>query len=98
MATLAKRRTVTLVGLEGVKRNKCRSISATSVTDAMRLIRSGEKVTSAGDTGAINVWRDDTGILQCRFMQFRLTTAALSTNSMSAVHRWLKKWWTQLGR
>lgn len=95
--TLRKRHRVTLLDLPG-RGGSTSAMCVTSVTDAMKCIRKAPAITASGDAGAMNVYRQKSGVLRCQFMRFLITHDDAEVESMSQLREWLKKWWPELKR
>lgn len=82
----------TLQGLPNVRRPKVRAIWANTVTGFMIGLRKHRAVTSAGDYGAINVWREDGGMWHCTFCFYQSIRNELTCKTKVEVKKWLIKW------
>lgn len=71
---------------------------AASVADAMRCVRAGVPVGTAGDSGAITVYRDDEGRLRCDFQRYMVTLSHEITGTQKRTREWLNEWWPRMGR
>jgi hypothetical protein len=83
---------VQLVGLPGVSREKTEAAFVRSVTAASKELRAGNAITSAGDCGAVNVWKDDEGMWRCEFHRFMVTIDSKTFKYLAAVCEWLREW------
>lgn len=95
---LGERRTCTLVGLPGVRAKEVQAVDVRSITDAMKWLRGGWAVSTAGDEGSVVAWRNDAGILQVQFCRYRVPLSEEKFTSMAAVQRWFKVWWPKMQR
>jgi hypothetical protein len=90
-------RTTRLCGLPDA-RPVVRAALVHSRTEAIRTIGNGRAITTAGGTGALNVWKDKKGMWRAEFFRQYVRLGELSSRTKSAVYEWLKKWWPELGR
>lgn len=74
------------------------AVSVSSRSSAIAQLRLGSTITASGDNGALNVWRDDGGSWRCQFMVHMAVQSDLRTRHLAAVDRWLRTWFTALGR
>lgn len=90
---------LTLKDLEG-RPGLTRAEFVSSRTAAMRAFRANKAVTSAGNTGAINIWRDRyrVGMLHASFSRNRLTHNHATMFTLADLNSWLKTWWPEIGR
>lgn len=58
-----------LKGLPGVKRNEIDAYYINHTSDIEPILESGSACTAAGGNGAINVWKDDVGIIRGELMR-----------------------------
>ena len=97
MATKAKLpEMVTLTDLPDMP-HKVRAVDVQTRTEAARWLVQGKAVTAAGDSGAVNLWRDRHGMYRCEFYRFRLTADSSMFGTLSAVRKWLREWWPKMG-
>jgi hypothetical protein len=87
---------VTLKDLDG-KPGLTRAEFVENRTAALRVARTGKAATSAGDNGAINIWRDRRGQLHARFSRYRVTENYAKGMTLGDLGAWLKKWWPEMG-
>lgn len=86
-----------LSGLTGVKGAlPCQFV--VTVEHALRRIQRHRAVTSAGATGALNVWRDDKRRLRSNFCRHMVTLDEAEHPDAASLRMWLDKWWPELGR
>ncbi len=83
------------VGLDGVRGGKINPRGkhfARSISGVMTILRKGRVCSSAGDNGAVTVWRDDAGFYRCDFSRWGRTINCQTVASKAAVRRWLADW------
>nr|DAT55946.1 MAG TPA: hypothetical protein [Caudoviricetes sp.] len=84
-----------LEGLPGVKRHEIDAYWFKDVNDIEATLELGYACTSAGDNGAINVWKDDAGIIRSELMRHCITiekrTFASYSEAEKCVNDWLEK-------
>lgn len=84
-----------LDGLPGVKREKTDAYWFKDVNDIEATLELGYACTSAGDNGAINVWKDDAGIIRGKLMRYCVTvekrTFANYVDAEKCVSDWLER-------
>lgn len=78
--------------LPGVKGGHLRGPMARTVSDFRRAMVDHRAVSSAGDLGAVTVWRDDAGQWRVAFMQYRAIIDTAEFTSKAAVLAWLRIW------
>lgn len=67
-----------------------------SISEALKRIQRRRAVTTAGDNGAINVWRDDKRVLRSQFMRYRVTLNSAEHADLESLRVWLEQWWPEL--
>lgn len=88
-----------LVGLPGVRAKAMRNVPiATSVSGAMRALRSSRAVMGAGIHGGWTVWTDDAGALRCDFSRNCVTVNRTTLTRKTEVRAWLHKWLPRTSR
>lgn len=84
-----------LKGLPGVKRRMVDAYHITNTSDIEPTLELGYACTSAGDNGAINVWKDDAGIIRGELMRHCVTVEkrifASYTDAENCVSDWLER-------
>lgn len=81
-----------LCGLPGVKRRKVDAYSINNTSDIESTIELGYACTSAGDNGAINVWKDDEGIIHGELMRYCVTVEKRTFTSYAEVEKCVNDW------
>lgn len=71
-------------------------VYATTPTGAIRLIARNRAVTASGDSGALNIWRDDRRQLRSNFCRYRSTLDEAVHPTTASLRAWLKIWWPRL--
>lgn len=67
-----------LEGLPGVKKRKVDAYYINNASDIEPILELGYACTSAGDNGAVNVWKDDAGIICGELMRYCVTLESRS--------------------
>lgn len=81
-----------LLNLEGVKA-KITNCEFFSTPEEMELIlKNGVAATTAGDNGAINVYRDDEGAIRCEAMRHLSSIDKKIYQDIEGAKAWSKKW------
>lgn len=84
-----------LEGLSGVKKRKVDAYFINKTSDIEPTLELGCACTSAGDNGAINVWKTDAGIIRGELMRYCVTvekkTFANYTEMEKCVNDWLER-------
>lgn len=84
-----------LEGLPGVKKRKIDAYPINNTSDIEPTLELGCACTSAGDNGAINIWKDDAGIIRGKLMRYCVTveerTFASYVEAEKCVSYWLKR-------
>lgn len=83
-----------LVGLEGLPAS-IPGWCASSITEAIHVVRAKRAVTAAGDCGALTVWKQKSGY-SVEFNRYRLVVCRNDGRTLAQVRKWLKEWWPQL--
>lgn len=81
-----------LDGLPEVKRRKVDAYSINNTSDIESTIELGYACTSAGDNGAINVWKDDAGIIRGELMRYCVTVEKRTFTSYAEVEKCVSDW------
>lgn len=81
--------------LPGVKRRIIDAYCINNTSDIEPILELGYACTSAGDNGAINVWKDDAGIIRGKLMKYCVTvenrTFASYVEAEKCVSDWLER-------
>lgn len=84
-----------LEGLPGVKKCKVDAYWINDTSDIEPTLELGCTCTFAGDNGAINVWKDDAGIIRGELTRYRVTiekrTFAGYTEAEKCVADWIER-------
>lgn len=70
---------------------------ARSRTAVVRIIRTGKTATTAGENGALNVWRDRSHVLHAAVYRRRVELNHTKRLTLTDLNGWLKTWWPELG-
>lgn len=78
-----------LINLKGVSRPvECEVIKNTAQIEA--ILESGKAGTVAHDNGAINIWKDNDGLIRCDAMRLRVSFASGRYSDIAHVNDWYK--------
>ena len=80
-----------LTGLAGISKKEIEHENIAKAQDIERIISKGCGATAAGPNGAINVWKDDEGNIQCEYQVRMLTMDSKIYKTMNAAIGWTKK-------
>jgi hypothetical protein len=61
------------------------------------ILNDGLAATTAGDNGAINVWKDDNGYIRCEIMRYCKLVETKRFRKMVNALNWTDKWLPQIG-
>lgn len=78
--------------LDGVSGGRLRGPMVHTVSGFRSAMVANRAVSSAGDHGAIMVWRDDSGQWRCSFMRFCTPRNEAVFSSKAAVLKWVREW------
>lgn len=78
--------------LVGVKGGKLKGPTATSISDILNSLKRHRIVSSAGDHGAISIWKMDDGRFRCGFYRFHNAIDEQSLDYKYQVKAWLLEW------
>lgn len=82
-----------LAGLPGRKgKTEACLIKEASAARIRRIIESGRACTSAGDNGAVNIWRTDKGALRGEAMRRLRSLERAAFTDYHAAAEWLTEW------
>jgi hypothetical protein len=81
-----------LDGLPGVKRRKVDAYLINDTSDIEPTLELGYACTAAGDNGAINVWKDDAGIIRGELMRYCVTVEKKTFTSYVEVEKCVSDW------
>ena len=84
-----------LKGLEGIE-GVVDALFVTTVDEAMRSIDDNDAVTSAGATGAVNIWKSSMPY-RAEFARRCVVVHSIGTSSEVVLRRFLKRHWSMLG-
>lgn len=84
-----------LEGLPGIKKRIIDAYCINNTSDIEPTLQLGYACTSAGDNGAINIWKDDAGIIRGELMRYCVTVEkrvfASYEEAEKCVSDWLKR-------
>lgn len=87
---------MTLVDLEGLS-GRVSAHYVRSKASTVAHMRAGiVAVSTAGENGAINVWRSRDGKLRAVFYRHLVALSEVTLPTLADLHRWLDKWWPSL--
>ena len=81
-----------LEGLTGVKKHKIDAYWFEKVNDIEATLELGYACTSAGENGAINVWKDGAGIIRSELMRHCVTVEKRTFASYSEAEKCVGDW------
>lgn len=82
----------TLIDLEGlsVKEVECEFIKKPS--DIRKIFKAGKAATTADTNGALNIWKDDEGIIRCNAMAWLQSLEKKQFKTLAGAEKWIAKW------
>lgn len=87
-----------LAGLPGRERKtEAVLITEASAARIRRIIESGRACTSAGDNGAVNIWRTDKGALRGEAMKRMRSLERVAFTDYHGAAEWLAEWLEKIG-
>ena len=86
-----------LKNLEGISATKIDADSIRLGKDIKPILDKGIAATAAGDSGALNIWKDDDGWIRCEAMRFRNPIDKKIFDNMEDVEKWADKWLPDIG-
>lgn len=83
-----------LIGLKGIKKRRTNAIfiKEANVKEIKSALESGYACTSAGDNGAINIWKTDAGILRGETMRHCCSIECVKFSTYAEAIEWAQKW------
>ncbi|UWF79540.1 MAG: hypothetical protein [Bacteriophage sp.] len=81
-----------LDGLPGVKRRKVDAYWTNDTIDIEPTLELGYACTSSGNNGAINVWKDDTGMIRGELMRHLVVVEKRTFVSYEEVEKCVRDW------
>jgi hypothetical protein len=81
-----------LQGLPGLKAKKIKAEYFKKISEIETNLNKNIAVTTAGDNGAINIWKDDEGKIRCESYSFCKTLDSQIYSNISNVNNWAAKW------
>ncbi|GAA6244378.1 hypothetical protein F030043B2_34200 [Bacteroides fragilis] len=81
-----------LEGLPGVKKCKVDAYWINDTSDIEPTLELGFACTSAGDNGAINVWKDDAGMIQGELMRFCVKVEKRTFSNYLEMEKCISEW------
>jgi len=85
-----------LINLPGIEA-KCLDADLFYSSDEVEgILDDGLAATTAGDNGAINIWKDDKGYIRCEIMRYCKIVEAKRFRKMVNVLNWTDKWLPQI--
>lgn len=81
-----------LEGLPGVKRDKIDAYWFKDINDIEATLELGYACTSSGNNGAINVWKDDTGMIRGELMRHLVVVEKRTFVSYAEVEKCVSDW------
>lgn len=81
-----------LRNLEGIAATEIEAVFIDKPSDITAILVAGKGATTAGDNGAINIWRDDEGYIRCQAMQWLKTVETKRYFTILGAEKWAAKW------
>ncbi len=81
--------------LDGVSDETLEGPYVSSITAALKALRSNRICSAAGTYGSVTVWIDDDGKYRCAFHQYLVKKAGRIVSTKKQVRGWLKEWLPQ---
>lgn len=81
-----------LDGLPGVKRRKVDAYWINDTIDIEPTLELGYACTSSGNNGAINIWKDDTGMIRSELMRHLVVVEKRTFVSYAEVEKCVSNW------
>ncbi len=81
-----------LVGLEGTNGREMEAVFIKKPSDIRKILRAGKGATTADDNGAINIWRDDEGMIRCDAMAYMRSLEKKKYKTLTEAEKWVAKW------
>jgi hypothetical protein len=81
-----------LTGLPGTNGKERECLMVGSFSAILKALRSRLAATAGGENGAINVWRDDTGLYRCAAMRFCRIIDERAFKTLKEIGPWAKEW------
>lgn len=85
-----------LAGLPGTDGGPRDAEMFSSASAALKILRKGLAATTAGDNGAINVYRDDSNKYRCEMMRHMVSMDAQQFTTQAEVREWLRQWMLEI--
>ena len=82
----------TLRNLKGISVEEIECEFITKLSEIKNILENGKACTTAGDNGAINIWKDDTGLIRCESMAYYRSLDTKEFENLEDVEKWAKKW------
>lgn len=87
-----------LIGLKGVKKRRTSAIfiKEANEKEVKTALENGYACTSAGDNGAINIWKTDAGVLRGEAMRYSCTLESVKFSTYTEATKWAQKWLSKI--
>lgn len=79
-----------LTGLKGVSQKETNAKFFKKASELRKILKSENAATSAGDKGAINIWKDDKGIIRCEAMKYCVSFCKEKYTNIDDAIKWAK--------
>lgn len=86
-----------LKNLEGISATKIDADFITTGKEVKSVLDRGIAATAAGNSGAVNIWKDDDGWIRCRAMRWRKPVDKKIFDNMEDVEKWADEWLHDIG-
>lgn len=67
-----------------------------SPSAVVRALRAGRAATTAGDRGAINIWKDDNNNWRGEVLRFMVSVELKTFKKQAAIGPWFKRWFKRI--
>ena len=82
----------TLRNLKGTSVEEIECEFITKPSEIKDILENGKACTAADSNGAINIWKDDNGLIRCESMAYFRSLDTKEFENIEDVEKWTKKW------
>jgi hypothetical protein len=86
-----------LKNLEGISATEIDADFIRTGREVKSILDKGIAATAAGDSGALNIWKDDDGWIRCEAMRWMKPVDKKIFDSIEDVEKWADKWLPDIG-
>jgi len=87
----------TLTGLPGTNGKDREAVYFHKGHEIRKILKDNKAAITAGDNGAINIWRDDTYTIRCEVQRYCVRIEEQKFTLVNAAIEWANKWLPQIG-